>query len=207
MEDLRKNVLLYLRFGGFLLIWVAILKITQTDLRFYWDAIKKIPDVLTVYVIIELIFVYWAWRWPIFYGWLVPFPDLQGTWKGELKSSWINPETNQPQQPISVTLTIKQTFYSIICNIYTKESSSHSTIAQITKDKSDGLLKLNYNYTNRSQAIIRERSPIHDGAAILNIRLGSQNNLQGEYWTSRRTTGDISLLFYSKEIMEGFIEK
>lgn len=208
MEEFRKNILLHIRLGGFLLIFTAVLFFTETQFKFYWEAIKQIPNAVTIYVIIELIFVHWAWKWKIFSGWIVTFPNLQGTWRGELKSSWINPETNQALAPIPVVLTIKQSFNSISCNMYTKESRSHSTVAQLLKDSADGLLKLNYNYTNRSQATLRDRSPIHDGAAILNVQSGSENKflLQGEYWTSRKTTGDISMSFYDKKIIERFIE-
>ena len=33
-------------------------------------------------------------------GWLVQYPDLEGTWAGELQSTWENPKTGQKEAPI-----------------------------------------------------------------------------------------------------------
>jgi len=51
---------------------------------------------------------------------------------------------------------------------------------------------------------VRERSEIHDGAAILKIIRKPDFILTGEYWTSRKTRGDIKLKFESREIQEQF---
>ncbi|MGY3568714.1 hypothetical protein [Vibrio paucivorans] len=40
------------------------------------------------------------WSWKIFKGWYVKRPDLRGTWKVELKSNWVNPETGEKAAPI-----------------------------------------------------------------------------------------------------------
>jgi hypothetical protein len=44
---------------------------------------------------------------------------------------------------------------------------------------------------------MRDRSTIHDGASILRIISEPQRALEGEYWTNRRTTGELSLSFKS----------
>ena len=57
--------------------------------------------------------------------------------------------------------------------MFTKESESYSRAAQIAVDEDTGAISLSYNYTNRSKATIRHRSPIHDGAAHLKDCHGS----------------------------------
>ncbi len=89
------------------LIWVVVLQVTRTPLSINWEAVKKLPDVVTVFVIISFVFTKWLWRWRIFKDWLVRFPDLQGTWKGELQSTWTNPETKQGIPPLRMILVIR----------------------------------------------------------------------------------------------------
>jgi hypothetical protein len=204
MKNIRKEIKVWLQLGTFILIWVVVLMVSNIPLVIGWKSIKILPDVFTIYVILVLIFTTWAWRLSIFKGWLVPFPDLQGTWKGTLQSTWIDPKSGQTVPPKSVTLAIKQTFSSISCTMYTEESDSYSTAAQIIEDDESGIFRLSYNYTNRPRANVRDRSAIHDGAAILKIIIKPELKLEGEYWTSRKTTGDISVQFASKKIAQDF---
>lgn len=202
MKNIRKEILVWIQLVSFVVIWVAVLFFSGNSLKIGWEAIKKLPDVVTIYVLLVLIFTNWAWRLPIFKGWLVPFPDLQGTWKGTLQSTWIDPATSQKIQPKDVMLVIKQTFSNISCVMYTDESNSFSNTAQINQDDDSGIFRLSYNYTNRSKANVRDRSVIHDGAAILKVITEPEKSLEGEYWTSRKTTGDISVKFISKKLSQ-----
>src|SRR5882724_6668944 len=133
MKNIKEETLLWVQLGSFVAIWVAILYATGTGLTINWEAIKKLPDVVTVYVVLSFLFTKWLWRLPIFQGWLVPFPDLQGTWQGELKSTWKNPATDQNIAPVPIVLVIRQTFSSISGVLYTHESDSYSTAAQISR--------------------------------------------------------------------------
>lgn len=203
MKNIKEEALLWVRLVGFVAIWAAILYLTGTALSINWEALKKLPDVVTVYVIAAFVFSKWLWRWRVFRGWLVPFPDLQGTWDGELKSTW--KDTNgQVIPPIPATLVIRQTFSSVSCALFTQESESYSAAAQISRDDDSGALFLNYNYSNRPKATIRDRSAIHDGAARLRIIETPGRSLQGEYWTGRCTTGDMSFTFRSRQLVDTF---
>ena len=88
--------------------------------------------------------------------------------------------------------------------MFTKESESYSRAAQIAVEKETGAISLSYNYTNRSKADIRERSPIHDGAAHLRVVSLPERMLEGEYWTGRCTTGTMKLHYDSTELLEAF---
>jgi SMODS-associating 2TM, beta-strand rich effector domain len=206
MESIKKEVLIYFSLGLMLLIWILVLRATGTPLAINWEAVKKLPDVVTIFVVISFVFTQWMWRSGWFRGWLVRFPDLQGTWLGELQSTWINPETGKGIPPLQMILVIRQTFSTISCTMFTKESESYSRAAQMARDKETGSISLSYNYTNRSQATIRHRSPIHDGAAHLRVVTVPSRMLEGEYWTGRCTTGQIKLRFSSRELLESFPE-
>jgi len=129
---------------------------------------------------------------------------LQGTWQGELKSTWRDPQTGATALPVPVILVIRQNFSSISCVLYSKESDSYSSAAQISQDDDSGTLRLSFNYTNRPKATIRNRSTIHDGAATLRIITNPEPALEGEYWTTRQTTGELVLRFKSRQLLESF---
>jgi hypothetical protein len=203
MKNMKREALLWVQLGGFVLIWAVLLFLTGTSLAINWEAIKKFPDAVTVYVLLAFVFTKWLWRFKLFGGWLVPFPDLQGTWRGEFKSTWSD-SSGKRIAPISMILVIRQTFSSISCTVFTAESESYSTAAQITKDDDTGTIRLDYNYTNRPKATIRERSAIHDGAARLKIITSPLLRLEGEYWTSRCTSGEIAVDFQSRELAQSF---
>jgi hypothetical protein len=90
------------------------------------------------------------------------------------------------------------------CTLFTKESVSYSKSAQIAKDDEADAISVNFNYTNRSKATIRDKSAIHDGAAYLRVVTNPSRMLEGEYWTSRCTTGDMKLRFYSRDLLATF---
>jgi hypothetical protein len=205
MEKINNTIKIHAQIFTFLIIWAIVLMITRVystvDL---WTAIKQIPQAISIYAIIGILFTKWIWRWNILQGWLIKIPDLQGTWRGELKSDWINQETGKSIDPISVVLVIRQTFSTIKCTLMTKESTSYSMTADINFVPNGEDLYLTYNYTNRPKATIRDRSAIHDGASILKIIQKPNKCLEGEYWTSRKTRGDITLTFDSKDLVEKF---
>jgi len=53
---------------------------------------------------------------------------------------------------------------------------------------------------------VRERSEIHDGAAMLQVIKTPDFSLEGEYWTSRKSTGEMKFKFESKLTVEKFTE-
>lgn len=188
-----------------ILIWLLLMLISEIGVDPVWSAIKKIPTVITIDFGAWLFFSKWAWKWKIFQGWLVPFPVIEGTWSGVMKSTWIDPLTGNTLTSVPFTLVIRQSFLNVNCLIYSKESSSTSYSADILVDKETKRKQLIYHYTNRPQASVRNRSEIHDGTVLLDIIGDKPLEMRGEYWTSRKTTGDIEVKFESKELQEKFI--
>lgn len=185
-----------------MVIWIVLILVSTRGLSISWEAVKLLPEVVTIYTILYLIFVKWGWRLSFLQGWLVPFPDLEGTWQGTLETTWQHPETGIVPPPIPVILVIRQSFETISCVMYTKESSSYSSAALLSEEDDSGIKHLSYVYTNTPELTARGRSPIHGGAAILRIITTPERVLQGEYWTNRKTTGTISLKFSSRKRLE-----
>lgn len=204
MKNIRREVAVYIQLVSLIVIWVSVLFISGVELKINWEALKKLPEVVSIYFLAQLLFTLWAWRLPIFQGWLVPFPDLQGTWAGTLHSTWPDPSTSRSTPPVPIIIVIKQSYSSISCIMHSSDSTSFSSAAQIVGEE-DGLpLRLSFNYSNRPKASVREQSQMHDGAAILRIVKHPERVLEGDYWTDRKTTGDLQVLFKSKVLADRF---
>lgn len=137
--------------------------------------------------IISTFFISVAWKWPIFKGWLIPIPDLNGKWTGRLKYEWEGQERTR-----QFSANIKQTLFSIIIELETKESSSRNFCGTFDIDKDKHIKDLIYSYENEPKAALRNRSPIHYGTARLSIN-DDNTVMKGEYWTSRQTKGEMTL--------------
>lgn len=137
----------------------------------------------------------WRWVWrriPSLNRWL--FPDLNGTWIGVLQTTWVDPTTNLSPGPIETTVTIRQTLFDISVKMQTGESGSYSTRVIPEAEPQADRYRLWYSYDNRPIAKVQHRSTPHEGVAWLEIALGENaDRLTGQYYTSRKTTGDIEL--------------
>jgi len=204
MKNIKQEAVTWIQLITFIAIWVVLIVVSTRGLSISWESVKLLPEVVTIYTILYLIFVKRGWRLPFLQGWLVPFPDLEGTWQGSLETTWQNPETGVTPPPIPVILVIKQSFATISCVLYTKESSSYSSAALLSEEDDSGIKRPSYVYTTTPELTVRGRSPINGGAAILRIITSPERSLQGEYWTNRKTTGTISLKFRSRKRLESF---
>lgn len=139
------------------------------------------------------------WTWRTVWRWLpflskVFFPDLNGTWTGTLKTTWKDPATGLSPGPIPSTVTIRQGLFDISIKQVTGESTSHSNRVIAEADPNADRYRLWYSYDNRPQAEFHHRSTQHEGVAWLEISLvDAPDVLTGQYYTARRTNGDMTL--------------
>src|ERR1019366_4371993 len=108
MKNIRHEIALWAKAITFIGIWVLLAIIGGGQPILSWQAVTKIPDVVLIYGVLYFVFTTWIWRWKAFQGWLVPFPDLQGTWVGELRSTWVNPSTAEQVPAIPIKIVIHQ---------------------------------------------------------------------------------------------------
>jgi hypothetical protein len=202
INNVREEASEWIRVGVLVAVWSTLLYISKMGLAINWESVKELPTVITVYATLSYVFARWLWRMPVLQGWLVPYPDLQGTWQGEVKVAGKGADSG-PSTAVPVVLVIKQTLSSLSVTMHTITSDSYSTAAQFSRN-ADGTLRLTYSYTNRPKAAVRDRFTIHDGAAILRVVVRPKRYLEGEYWTNHRTMGSISVRFRSRNLMEGF---
>lgn len=121
------------------------------------------------------------------------FPDLNGIWKGTLQSTWRD-ENGSIVGPIDVTVRIRQTLLTISIHQQTVESESWSFSVTPEATREAGRFALWYGYGNRPSARVAERSAQHEGAARLEWNPAiDRERLTGQYYTSRKTSGDLVL--------------
>lgn len=206
MKNIRHEIALWVQAGLFIGLWTLLVYFSEATPAISVSALARIPDVVFIYGILHLIFTKWSWRLPIFKGWLIPFPDVEGTWKGTIKSTWVDPLTGRSPDSIPLVLVIRQTFSTLSCTMHTKESSSFSTASSFHIDDDSDNKSISYVYTNTPRVSVRDRSAVHDGAAKLRVIAAPELRLEGEYWTNRKSTGEMHLRRTSTQLVDGFQE-
>lgn len=139
----------------------------------------------------------WTWRgvWrrlPVLNK--VFFPDLNGVWEGTLQTTWVDPATGTAPAPIHSRVIIRQGVLQFSISQRTAESDSWSTMVLPEAEPEADRYRLWYAYSNKPKAAVAHRSSKYDGVAWLELALDNDpDELRGQYYTDRRTTGDIKL--------------
>ena len=207
MRNANVRTLLWMLLVLSALIWVLLAYFTGLNLSKISDFFGLIPEVITLDFIAITIFVKWLWRWKRFRGWLVPFPDLNGTWLGEIRSEWIDQEKCKKNPLIPAMLTVRQTFFYTSCVMQTKEMRSDSYGEEFKIDEERQIKQFIYSYISRPKNSLQERSNIHYGTVLFEAIESPKMKLKGQYWTDRKTIGEMEFIFHSKKILEELPEE
>jgi len=193
---------LYLLVGVSALAWFVLAHISGLDLSKIKDFFSLVPKVVSIDLLVIAIFVKWGWKIKIFRGWLVPFPDLNGSWVGFIYSDWKNPTTGERPPPIPVLLTVNQSFFHTNCVMRTGEMESSSYSEGFLIDPDRQIKSVAYSFTSKPRLSLNERSIPHDDTAVFQIIDKPKQKLIGRYWTERLTKGEIRLKYHSKELLD-----
>lgn len=202
MKNLNIKYFVYIFLGLIGIIWFLLGRFYNVDFTSFKDFYKLLPKVAIIVIIMVSLFIKWMWKWKIFHDWLVPFPNLEGTWEGYILSSWINPKNNERINRIPCILSIKQSFTKISCVLRTAEMTSYSIGEEFRIEDEKQIKQIGYQYTSKPLPLINKRSPTHDGSALFSIVGNPVNKLNGQYWTARDTKGEIELTYRCKEILD-----
>jgi hypothetical protein len=175
-------------------VWVCLLLVLDVPIPEGFT--KPASMVLLLLTLLPFVFNHWAWRWK-WVNWIAQRPDLVGTWKGTLKSNYVDPDSGKVTPARDVFLIVHQTNENLHLRLLTSESFS-TTLAASLGDEADGRHTISAVYRNEPKIEVRERSPIHRGG--LHLRIGGQGRtrLEGDYWTDRGTNGSLDLTLVSK---------
>jgi SMODS-associating 2TM, beta-strand rich effector domain len=166
--------------------------------------IKPFSTVVGAITVFITVFNKYLWSWKVFRGWYVKRPDLRGTWKVELKSSWVNPETGKVIDPIYGYAVIRQSLTFLSCRLLTQESKS-LIVSHSIEQQEESIYNLVAVYRNEPSIELQGvRSETHHGAFALEIHGNPAYDLQGHYWTDRGTKGGMKLLDKVSELYDTY---
>lgn len=183
--------------------WAGLLALRGVPMT--WELLLPFGSVVGAVSLTLVIFDEWAWKLPIFRGWLIKRPVLHGTWKAVLQSGWINPETKQGIAPISCYIVVRQSASKLSIRLVTSESRSETVSAGV-EVCSDGTFEISCTYRNQPKSIYRHRSELHYGALLIAADRARPTRLEGEYWTDRKTTGLVAMSECSPKTVSTFDE-
>jgi len=201
-KNLNIKIFTYILLGLSAFFWYGIALVSGQDISTLWGLLKLLPKVAAADLLVFLVFTRWGWKLKFFQGWLVPFPDLNGTWQGVIKTTWIDPKTKTSPAPIPVILTVKQTFTYISCVMRTAEMVSYSFAEDFRLDREKQIRQLIYSYSSNPKLTVAQRSTLHYGTIMLDIINASERRLKGQYWTARETTGDVELNYREDKLLD-----
>lgn len=152
--------------------------------------------------VLMIVYDRWLWRRKLLRR-LSHRPDIRGTWKGVLQSSWKDPSTSQQVGPTAVFLAVKETYSTIAVSLLTAESSSVAVASSLEVAKGEASTVW-ITYVNTPGILIQSRSRPHHGAMKLEIHGSPPQRLRGSYWTARETSGEINFEGRSRKIHTDF---
>ena len=169
-------------------LWVQGLPVLSAEF------VKPFGIVVGAIALTVTLFNKYLWSLGIFQGWYVKRPNIKGTWKVELKSSWIDPETGEQKKPINGYAVVRQTLTSLSLRLLTKESRSVLVAHSIEQQEEGDLFKFVGVYRNEPKIELQGvRSEIHHGSFALEIHGNPVEELDGHYWTDRATKGGMKM--------------
>ena len=176
------------------LAWAVVLRTQGAHVS--WEHLKPFGTVVGVLGTLGLSLEKFLWRQAWLHGWFVKRPDLRGTWRVELQSDWVDPETDERVPLVVCYLGVAQSLSHLQMHLMTKESESWFIAERISPSPSGIGYQLVGVYRNRPQTHLRgDRSEMHFGGLFLDTHGPSNRpeSLTGEYWTDRKTKGQMTL--------------
>lgn len=126
------------------------------------------------------IFNVWAWRWRVWRGWFVKRPCIGGDWSVRLAY-----QRGEERGTVDATLSVNQTYAAVNARLQSDESQGDLISSAIVEE--GGRYKFTGVYRNEPRLAVRDHSPMHNGAFILDV---DGDTLRGHYWTDRGTRGE-----------------
>lgn len=187
-------------------VWLVVLLFQETPVT--WVHAQPFSIVVSSLVGVAALFEFVLWRQPWLHGWFVKRPDLRGTWRVELQSSYVHPETNQRVSMIVCYMGVKQTLSKLQMHLMTPESESWFVASHVRPSPSGHGFQVMGVYTNEPNVHLRDEqiSEMHQGAMIAETHGPSlrPTTLNAKYWTDRKTTGTMEFTAHVDELCTRF---
>jgi len=187
-------------------VWYIVLMFQDTPVS--WAHARPFTIVVSCLVGLGLFFEFILWRLPLLHGWFVKRPNLRGTWRIELQSSYVRTGTNERIPMIECYMGVTQTLSTLQMHLMTPESESWFIAERIRPSPSGNGYQLIGVYTNEPNVHLRSEriSEIHQGAVIIETHGPSlrPSSLTAKYWTDRLTNGTMDFAARTDSVFTRF---
>ena len=188
------------------LVWLAVLLIQGTEVT--WEHGRPFSIVVGVLVALGTALEHFLWRVRPVQGVLVKRPDLRGTWRVGLQSSYVAPETREPLPLIVCYMGVKQTLSTLQMHLMTSESESWFITDHVRLSRNGVGFQVIAVYENEPKIHLRAmgKSEMHLGAIMIEThgKARRPTSLSAKYWTDRGTTGTMELASRLDEVFTKF---
>lgn len=160
--------------------------------------LSPLPRVVAVVVFAWFLFERFVWRIPLLHPWLVPVPDLNGTWGGTLKSNFAGSHAQ-----IEAFLVVRQTLTTLRASLFTSSSVSTIISGRIVPTPEGSQLLVSV-YSASARLLEQPTNRAHRGAMVLSAHTSPARSLSGDYWTDRGTAGELEFKSHSPRQAQHF---
>lgn len=182
--------------AGLLALFMWLFELIFGQAVTWWQVPRIVSFVagLVPFAILGVLALVWRplWRW---IPWLnrSVFPDLNGIWRGDMRSNWVDPDTQQRVAPKEVTLTISHGWRDFSVRLQTDQAQSFSNRVFLEKIRGTKIFRVWYGYVHKPEPEYRPNNPPHEGFGYLEYDVDQPRLIIGRYYTDRETTGSLSL--------------
>lgn len=177
---MKDNIRNFIMKGFWVVIIVFIIRCLITKPASFYDCFSFAGESISITLILMGIYERWIWQ----FNPLEKVPNIRGEYIGNIEYNF-----NGKLDKKTIIVTIKQSLFSTNVRITTNEITSSTISSNIILENKEYVLYYIY-ITNPKSKYIKE-NPVQYGACKIIVK--SKTELQGTYWTTQQTTGDIYL--------------
>ncbi len=171
----QRKVVVALAAASILMVWLVHVVLDVIDFNPQWWL--SVPSFAGSYSGLYWLFDRYVWKLGLLKKLnLVPLPNLNGKWVGEVKSSY-----NQGGIAQSVSVVILQRWTKMLVRLESEHSRSLSIAARLRTDDLPNP-ELSYQYVNEPKSNAPVTMEMHRGTATLEL---TGSGLEGDYYTGR----------------------
>lgn len=177
---MRDNVRRFIIKSLWVVVILFIIRCLISKPTSFYDCFGFAGETISVALILMGIYELWLWQCNPFER----IPNIEGKYIGIIEYNY-----NGKQDKKNTIVTIKKTLLSTNIKVTTNEITSSTLSSSIVMENKEYVLY--YTYITNPKSKYSKENPIQYGACRVIVK--SKTELQGIYWTTSHTTGDIYL--------------
>jgi hypothetical protein len=164
-------------------ITALLLIISGEDLT--WDLARPVGLAASAVIWLVVFYERTAWHWPIIRN-LSRRPDLRGTWRTELRTTY----APRADEVIPCYLVVRQTFATASVRALFDRSTSSTVVCDLSER--DGTWTLTYMMRSQKRSLEDLDNPSQRGSAELVVADDEARHLEGDYWMELGSRGQVT---------------